>query len=362
MNLVIPTSRFDTKLLPDLAKVIKKFGPYKGHNLIVVPTETAVQEANDFCATIATLFDNAVVEPVVLNIEGWPIAPNRQWREIALLMQRKYADGPWFLMEPDVTPVADLWLQAIDTEYKKSGKPYMGCLVPTRHVRRLPDGRTERTTLGEHMVGGVAVYPPDAAARSVLIAALDRQMVWAREPLEPYDVRMRMEIVPHAIHSNAICHRWGTVNYAKDGDTVTCSPSPNNPEGTDHSGPVPAGTLVVHGCKDGSLAKLVLGGWTCPAAVKMDRAPTPKTVTSDSAETTTLTVEPTAAPEPEPQPKPEPVSFEGYQIRKAALAEPGCTAKSLAEKLGMEEEKVKEFIRSPNSGFKLGPRGKVVVI
>jgi hypothetical protein len=356
MNLVIPTSRFDTKLLPDLAKVIKKFGPYKGHRLIVVPTETAVQEANDFCASIASLFDAAVVEPVTLNVEGWPIAPNRMWREIALLMQRKYGQDHWFLMEPDVTPVADLWLQALDTEYKKSGKPYMGCIVPTRHVRRLPDGRTERTTIGEHMVGGVAIYPPYAASKSVLITTLDRQMVWAREPLEPYDVRMRFEIVPHAKHSDSICHRWGTVNYAQDGDTVTCSPSPNNPEGTDHSGPIPAGTLVVHGCKDGSLAKLVLGGWTCPAAKAVKEKPAQQTVTSDSAETTTITVE------PEPQPKPEPVSFEGYQIRKAALAEPGCTAKSLAEKLGMDEEKVKEFIRSPSSGFKLGPRGKVVAI
>ncbi len=357
MNLVIPTSRFDTKLLPDLAKVIKKFGPYKGHNLVVVPTETAVQEANDFCATIATMFDNATVEPVTLNIEGWPIAPNRMWREIALLMQRKYGQDHWFLMEPDVTPVADLWLQTLDTEYKKSGKPYLGCIVPTRHVRRLPDGRTERTTIGEHMVGGVAIYPPYAASKSVLITTLDRQMIWAREPLEPYDVRMRFEIVPHAKHSDAICHRWGTVNYAQDGDTVTCSPSPNNPEGTDHSGPIPAGTLVVHGCKDGSLAKLVLGGWTCPAAKAIKEKPAQQTTTtSDSAETTTITVE------PEPQPKPEPVNFEGYQIRKAALAEPGCTAKNLAEKLGLDEEKVKEFIRSPSSGFKLGPRGKVVVI
>lgn len=359
MNLVIPTSRFDTKLLPDLAKVIKKFGPYKGHNLIVVPTETAVQEANDFCASLGNLFDSATVEPVTLNVEGWPIAPNRMWREIALRMQSKYPNDPWFLMEPDVTPVADTWLQTLDTEYKKSGKPYLGCIVPTRHVRRLPDGTVERTTMGEHMVGGVAIYPPYAASKSVLITTLDRQMVWAREPLEPYDVRMRFEIVPHAAHSRSICHRWSTVNYRRNGDVVDCQPDPNNPPGTDHAGIVPDGSLVVHGCKDGSLAKLVLDGWVCPPlAVKMDRAPEPPptTETSDSAETTTVTVE------PEPAPKPEPVSFEGYQIRKAALANPGCTAKSLAETLGMDEAKVKDFIRNPNSGFKLGPRGKVVAI
>lgn len=359
MNLVIPTSRFDTKLLPDLAKVIKKFGPYKGHNLIVVPTETAVQEANDFCASLASLFDSAVVEPVTLNVEGWPIAPNRMWREIAKLIQAKYADRPWFLMEPDVTPVAQGWLDTLATEYKHCGKLYMGCIVPTRHVRRLPDGTVERTTMGEHMVGGVAIYPPNALSLSTLAGTLDRQMIWARNtPLEPYDVRMRMEIVPHAAHSRSICHRWGTVNYRRNGDVVDCQPAPNNPPGTDHAGIVPDGTMVVHGCKDGSLAKLVLDGWTCSTrAVKMDRAPEPPpTTTSDSAETTTVAVE------PEPAPKPEPVNFEGYQIRKAALANPGCTAKSLAETLGMDEEKVKDFIRSSSSGFKLGPRGKVVAI
>lgn len=372
MNLVIPTSRFDKHLLPDLALVLKKFGPYRGHKLIVFATETATQEANAFVESLRSDFDAVAIEHIQLGIEGWPIAPNRMFRVMAETIITKYNDAPWLLFEPDCTPVKDGWLQDFDLAYKKSGKPYFGCIVHTRVVKVNPNAGDPPPN-EQHLVGGAAAtYPANAAARSTLLQSLDRQMPWSRLPLEPYDVRMRYEIIPHAAHNDLIAHRWGTVNYQPTADGgFTCENAPDNPPGTNHAFDVPATAAVVHGCKDGSLAALILGQkpkvWVKTA--KFDSPSTGQnpppleqvqealTQTIDSAETTTVEV---TAAEPTPTPKPE-QSFIAFRVRKALATEPGLTAKVLAERLSIDENAIKEFVRSKDSGFKLGPRGKILV-
>jgi hypothetical protein len=79
-----------------------------------------------------------------------------------------------------------------------------------------------------------------------------------------------------------------------------------------------------------------------------------ETQTIDSAETITIPREDT------PQPKPE-QSFTAFRVRKALGTEPGLTCKVLSERLSIDENSIKEFVRSKDSGFKLGPRGKILV-
>lgn len=359
MNLVIPTSRFDKHLLPDLSLVLKKFGPYRSHRLVVFATETATQEANAFVESLRPDFDAVATEHINLGIEGWPIAPNRMFRVMAETIIAKYNDAPWLLFEPDCTPLRDAWLQDFDLAYKKSGRDYFGCIVHTRVVKVNPDAGGPPPN-EQHLVGGAAaIYPANAAARSTVLQTLDRQMPWSRLPLEPYDVRMRYEIIPYAAHNDLIAHRWGTVNYhpTADGGFI-CENAPDNPPGTNHAFPVPSTAAVVHGCKDGSLARIILG-----TTEKMDRAPVKAPVqteaptqTIDSAETTTVEV---TSAEPAPAPKPE-QSFIAFRVRKALATEPGLTAKVLAERLSIDENAIKEFVRSKDSGFKLGPRGKIL--
>jgi hypothetical protein len=380
MNLVIPTSRFDKHLLPDLALVLKKFGPYRSHRLVVFATETATQEANAFVESLRSDFDAVAVEHITLGIEGWPVAPNRMFRVMAETVITKYNDAPWLLFEPDCTPIKDGWLQDFDLAYKKSGKPYFGCIVHTRVVKLNPDAGDPPPN-EQHLVGGAAaIYPANAAARSTLLQSLDRQMPWSRLPLEPYDVRMRYEVIPYAAHNDLIAHRWGTINYKATADGYTCENDPKNPPGTNHAFDVPSTAAVVHGCKDGSLARIVLGE-SAKKRPEPAKAPEPstdatsifrraekegvevnftppeqssETQTIDSAETITIPREDT------PQPKPE-QSFTAFRVRKALGTEPGLTCKVLSERLSIDENSIKEFVRSKDSGFKLGPRGKILV-
>jgi hypothetical protein len=382
MNLVIPTSRFDKHLLPDLALVLKKFGPYRGHKLVVFAAETATQEANAFVESLRPDFDAVAVEHITLGVEGWPIAPNRMFRMMAETIITKHNDAPWMLMEPDCTPVRDGWLQDFDLAYKKAGKPYFGCIVHTRVVKQNPDAGDPPPN-EQHMVGGAAaIYPANAAARSTVMPSLDRQMPWSRLPLEPYDIRMRYEIIPHAAHNGLIAHRWGTVNYKATEEGFTCENAHDSPPNVNHAFLVPSTATLVHGCKDGSLARLILGETATKrveSAKTFDPEPsslatsifrraekegveinfTPseapsETQTIDSAETITI------PREDAPQPKPE-ASFIAFRVRKALATEPGLTCKALAERLSSDEAAIKEFIRSKDSGFKLGPRGKILV-
>jgi hypothetical protein len=363
VNLVIPTSRFDKHLLPDLALVLKKFGPYRNHRLVVFATETATQEANAFVESLRSDFDAVAVEHITLGIEGWPVAPNRMFRVMAETVITKYNDAPWLLFEPDCTPIKDGWLQDFDLAYKKSGKPYFGCIVHTRVVKLNPDAGDPPPN-EQHLVGGAAaIYPANAAARSTLLQSLDRQMPWSRLPLEPYDVRMRYEVIPYAAHNDLIAHRWGTINYKATTDGYTCENDPKNPPGTNHAFDVPATAAVVHGCKDGSLARIVLGE-SAKKRTEPAKVPEPAPVqtesptqTIDSAETVTVEV---AAAEPASAPKPE-QSFIAFRVRKALGTEPGLTCKVLSERLSIDEDSIKEFVRSKDSGFKLGPRGKILV-
>jgi hypothetical protein len=365
MNLVIPTSRFDKHLLPDLALILKKFGPYRGHKLVVFAAETATQEANAFVESLRPDFDAVATEHITLGVEGWPIAPNRMFRMMAETIITKHNDAPWMLMEPDCTPVRDGWLQDFDLAYKKAGKPYFGCIVHTRVVKQNPDAGDPPPN-EQHMVGGAAaIYPANAAARSTVMPSLDRQMPWSRLPLEPYDIRMRYEIIPHAAHNGLIAHRWGTVNYKATEEGFTCENASDSPPNVNHAFLVPSTATLVHGCKDGSLARIILAE-SATKRVKMDMAPEPTPVqteaptqTIDSAET--VTVEATPEPDPTSEPAKPEASFIAFRVRKAVATEPGLTCKVLAERLSSDEAAIKEFIRSKDSGFKLGPRGKILV-
>lgn len=348
MYLVVQTSKHDAGQLPDLAKVISKFGPYRGHKLIVAHGEGIEQQAAEFRKELENQFDEAVTELTLLQVTGWPLAPNRQARMIFELMQAKYNDQHWLLMEPDLIPVRQLWLQDIDSEYRKAGKLYMGAVVPTRIVKRLPDGQIERSTSGTHLVGAGAVFPPHAFARSVLMPNVDRQMPWSHLPLEPWDTRCRDEFSRSLHGTHLVAHHWGTVNYRRTGDQLVCDNDPKNPEGTDHSGVVSPSAAVVHGCKDGTLARLVLGGYQAT-----ETAPPPIPHHTEAA------IESLANAE---LPKPVPADFTTYKIRKAILANDGANCSKIAEVTGLDEEKIKEFVRRPDSGLRLGPRGRIVII
>jgi hypothetical protein len=92
------------------------------------------------------------------------------------------------------------------------------------------------------------------------------------------------------LHATKFIHHHGrTHNYRREGDMIVCDDK-DMPDGISYNGPIPPEAVVVHGCKDGSLSRLLVSPTpeaNPPDAVKRPRGRPKKVVESLSWETLT---------------------------------------------------------------------------
>lgn len=216
----------------------------------------------------------------------------------------------------------------------------MGAIVPTRGFSYMQDGSLKPTMGEPHMVG-TGIYHHEFGARSPNIGQIDRVMPWAG-PLEPFDIRLRHEIVPHAHNTILIQHNWNTGNYREEGGKIICDDLSGDPN-LSHAKPYDGHAVVVHGCKDGSLAKLVLADKLTavkPVVAKVEPAKVeePKSLTGQEGQ-------------------PPTVGFLAFRIKGVIEASKDrLTAKKIAEQLGIKTEEIVAACGETGSGLKVaGP-------
>ncbi len=256
MLLTVPCSLADVHLLPNLAKVIRKLGPYGAHKLLVVPTKEIEHQGRTFAEEVGSLFLESKVEVVSLGITGWPVAANRHFKEVARIVHASQVKEAWHFFEPDNTPLVNGWLDLEQAEYVRENKPFWGCVVPTRGWANSPAGRVAQD--GEPHMVGTGVYPPNYFAFSVKVHSCDVHMPFNRLPLSPFDTEIRHEVVPNAFATTLIQHNWQTKNYRVENEQIVCDDSDGISTELSHKKPWNGKAIIVHGCKDGSLAELVL--------------------------------------------------------------------------------------------------------
>ena len=251
MLIVFPVSAADHELVPPLLKVLKKLGPNGKHPALVVSTPTAVASAQNLFEGLKGLFES--VDLKVLPTEplgGWPTACNTHFRETAHLIFDDPNTGslPWYWFELDNTPLKRGWVDTLQAEYNTAGLPFMGAVHPTHFVQSFDDNNEplEFAEQGHHMVG-TGIYPNDLAARSTMLKFLH----------QPFDVDMQYEIVPHCHATNLIQHNWSTGNYKIENKRIVCKSLHAKRSPIDHAQPVDPDAVVLHGCKDGSLAEVI---------------------------------------------------------------------------------------------------------
>lgn len=79
----------------------------------------------------------------------WPAAPNCAFQNTARYVAHFFRGKHWLFLEADATPIRKGWLQDLDEEYRRAGKPFMGHVVG-----------------GMGHPNGVMVYPSDVALYS----------------------------------------------------------------------------------------------------------------------------------------------------------------------------------------------------
>lgn len=353
MNLAVPVSAHDKHLLPEFTKVLKHFGGLEDTPVTFFCTPASKAETYEVSDLL-----NARVH--VFNADfpdGWPTAPGMQFAATVFTLPTLGLHGPWLWMELDVLPVKQGWLQALRKAYTLGGQPFMGNVVPTAW--------TEEGKLVIHendkMMMGCGVYPPgmhgDQRFKPLLTDLLKPGSL---NPRTPFDFYLRFAIrQTGVIDTPLIADMWQTCNYRQTDAGLACDPVKLDKPRRERGGLISSEAVIVHGCKDGSLAKILLSG----TAVK-PKAATPALTVAAPVTPPAPVAAPVPAPAPAPVQKPAPVMNPASTSKlvtradvEAVLKPNGGFTKRVAKALGLS---MAEFVSQfPTLGYRAIKNGRM---
>jgi hypothetical protein len=252
MLIVIPVGPADAHNLSLLTQAITRLGVVENQVLIVSVPSLQV-EAESAAATLGATV--AITSDEFAN--GWPVGPDRMFIWTIRHLAEIQNDQPWLWLEPDACPVKAGWDVLLSNAYAEAKKPYFGFVRPT--AWRDAEGNLTPKE-GDNMLLGVAIYPPDMHADRELLPLLnDLSLPKPAHPDSPWDIYLRWHMFRRGVHSTTFIYdRWRTCNYARgEFDEIICDPLPSEKHAV--GGTIPDEAVLVHGCKDGSLHRLVIG-------------------------------------------------------------------------------------------------------
>lgn len=251
MLIVLPISEHDSKLMPNFAKVLAKFGGARQAEALIISSHQNADLIEDYKFSVEEQFAKVHVFPfTATGPTGWPRSCNHYFMQAAFHVEQKFIKHKCFYyLELDTLPLQKDWYEALLTEYNLAQKPFMGVREPTYLMPANADPETVKPVIkGYHMVG-TGIYPRNLSKFSVIYRYND---------VSPWDVAMQWEVAPKLHPTKLIQHNWGTLNYRMDDGVIVCDDIPNKPKCISHSKPVRSDAYLLHGCKDDSLANLLL--------------------------------------------------------------------------------------------------------
>lgn len=253
MKIAIPVSAHDKHLLPDLTECLLKFGGLEEHPIIFFPTPAAKDAAYEAAERLGA-------QTHILDQDfdgGAPIACNNHFSAVVFALSKMGNTDPFLFMEADVLPRVPRWATLLQDDYRMGGTPFRGVVVDTPHNE---NGKIVYRD-NDRMMMGTGIYPA-GMERDERIKAMVVDLAkpsWMN-PREPFDVYLRWPIYHIGVsHTELIADQWATQNYRMEGSNLVC-------ESVDHGdrvvrprgGVVSPRAVLVHGCKDGTLADIIL--------------------------------------------------------------------------------------------------------
>ena len=247
MLIVFPFSKNDLHLAVPLMAWIKRLGPYPRHDLLLAYSEELTLLERETVAMSARECGWRVPPMAIdckIPIQRWPEAPNSIFAQVAAAVTQ--FNRPWMFVEPDCTPMVVGWADRIADEYNANPQlPFMGVIADTQ----MGLGGCSMQKVGEHLCG-CAVYPPNIATYTTAHQTCT----------SAFDIVMGKFIRPHARNCAIMQDNWSTGNYRRDENgRIVCDPANLRValSGGAVNFPVRPEVVFLHGCKDGSLIRLI---------------------------------------------------------------------------------------------------------
>lgn len=285
MKIVIPVSLSDVDKLEAWSEDVLHFGGLHSHSIAFLPTYQVIGSAQ----TAAEKFIAVGIQAEVLKMEldptgGWPFAPNIHFFEAARLMLGQ--NQPWLWMELDARPRCHGWADALAGAYTSCGARFMGSVSPAPWRDTTPFllnqngdptdrpnpnfGKIVRSLDGESdtIMSGVAIYPANMASLDGM-SGLMRDFVKGESGStdKSFDLHLRYVIAAHRrANSDLFADHWNTVNYRVEDGAIVCDPKTDHvgiPQGWEprtKGGKINPSAVIIHGCKDESLHRLIQSG------------------------------------------------------------------------------------------------------
>lgn len=266
MLIIIPVgAKSDESNLELLSSAIVSLGDVGNHSIKLVSVPSLLEQAEKAAEKIRKVCGNVTCVSTGDEFSGgWFIGCNRMWRWTVLHLDNEENSLPWFWMEPDCCPVKAGWLDTLANGYQENGKAFMGHVRPTKWKNR--DGSTF-TQEGDNMLLGNAVYPPMLSRDqniSPLLTDLGHSDPRSHAP-DPWDVYLRWLMFRRGVADSMLFRdHWKTQSYTRKENGQIVFQSCDD---EDEIGVIESEAVLIHGCKDGSLHRLIIGAAKEPEKV-----------------------------------------------------------------------------------------------
>jgi hypothetical protein len=275
MKIILPVSSTDIHLLEPQVRLMEFLGGLRGFEVLFAPSNNVSADlmASGFVERMQSIARDCKILPINYSEAGsWPAGPNRHWARTAFALDATGNKESWFWMELDCWPVVSNWALRLNEEYVGGQKPFMGRIVPTPHKDKI-------IRADDEMMMGCAVYRHDLSGSWEFRPILDSMVngvavtVVSADKEDPWDLMARGAFKKWGwTATELIGDRWNTLNYRMEGGVLRCDAGPSRFNNIAHTGDDLRQAVVVHGCKDDSLAKLVISGQYNPSALPVSVA------------------------------------------------------------------------------------------
>lgn len=257
MKLVIPVSKVDRHMIPDFIKCLEKFPVGEEHNLLIIGAKENEEYILDFEKKIKHLFDSSETHIIPDTMLGWPMSCNYYFQQTCAHLKKQEELDAFLWLELDTVPVKENWLDLIAFEYyadttravkeKRNPMIYLGAkerVYEGRNGELLPE------SVAGHRMAPVGVYSSEICKAPVLNSLSMTNRHWTHV--------IQWYVVKELNDSKLIQNNFRTQNYRSENGEIICDSISNLAWDVHWNKHIDENAVLIHGCKDGSLVKLLL--------------------------------------------------------------------------------------------------------